>query len=86
MNPYRFAPLPSNASIAATVTVLVAGWFTLAAGAILVDRAPPSAPLALASAAAAPQVIAPQAHLRIEVVGHRGAAWAAKPLTAAKAV
>ena len=85
MNPYRFAPLPSNSSIAATVTFVVAGWFTLAAGVILVDRAAPSPSPALASGALAPEAIAPAAHLRIEVVGHRGAVWAAKPLTANKA-
>jgi len=85
MNPYRFAPLPSNASIAATVTFVVAGWFVLAAGAILVDREPPYTPT-LASAAPEQLVIVPQARLRIEVVGHRGAAWSAKPLTAAKAI
>jgi hypothetical protein len=40
MNTYRFADLPSNSSVASLVTLLVSGWFLIAAGAILAD--PPS--------------------------------------------
>jgi hypothetical protein len=40
MNTYKFADLPSNSFVASLVTLLVAGWFLIAAGAILSD--PPS--------------------------------------------
>ena len=38
MNTYRFAGLPSNSSVANAVTLIVAGWFLLAGGAILTDQ------------------------------------------------
>ena len=43
MSSYRFAPLPSNASVAAGVTVAVSAWLTLAAGTILADPTQPQA-------------------------------------------
>ena len=41
MNEYKFAEYPSNSSVASGVTMLVAGWFLVAAGAILADPASP---------------------------------------------
>jgi hypothetical protein len=82
MKPYKFANLPSNASVDFTVTGLVSVWFLVAAGAILGD--PPSpygrgyqAPAALQAKAAprATQVaIAPEARLTITVEARRSAA------------
>jgi hypothetical protein len=39
MRTYKFAAIPSNASIAAAVTMVVAGWF-LVAGGLLVTESP----------------------------------------------
>jgi hypothetical protein len=83
MNAYRFAHLPSNDSIASSVTTLVAGWFLVAAGAILADPASPytqrpvAAPVAEAVPAAshATQLAAaPEAHMTITVSARRAAA------------
>jgi hypothetical protein len=38
MNTFKFSGLPSNASVASAVTMLVTGWFALAGGAILSDN------------------------------------------------
>ena len=38
MNAYKFSGLPSNSSVAATVTLLVCAWFAAAGGAILTDQ------------------------------------------------
>ena len=38
MSAYRFCVLPSNSSVAATVTLLVSAWFVLASSAILTDN------------------------------------------------
>lgn len=38
MNTYKFSGLPSNSSVAATVTLLVCAWFAMAGGAILTDQ------------------------------------------------
>jgi hypothetical protein len=35
MRTYKFAALPSNASVAAAVTLVVAGWFLVAGGTII---------------------------------------------------
>ena len=37
MRTYKFAVLPSNASVAAAVTLLVAGWFAVAGGIIITE-------------------------------------------------
>ena len=37
MNTYKFADLPSNSSVASFVTMVVSGWFLVAAAAILAD-------------------------------------------------
>ena len=38
MNTFKFSGLPSHASVASAVTLLVTGWFALAGGAILSDN------------------------------------------------
>ena len=38
MKPFEFPEFPSSASVSSAVTVLVAGWFVLASGAILTDQ------------------------------------------------
>ncbi len=38
MTSYRFAPVPSNSSVAAIVTFVACAWFLVASGAILTDR------------------------------------------------
>ena len=38
MNAFKFSGLPSNSSVAATVTLLVCAWFAAAGGAILTDQ------------------------------------------------
>jgi hypothetical protein len=46
MSNYRFLPtLPTNGSVAAFVTLAVSGWFAIASGAMLVERAPADEPL-----------------------------------------
>jgi len=71
MSAYRFAKLPSNGSVAAAVTLVVSGWFTVAAAAmfagggtpatqepqraVLMEEAVPASPTPLPVAAAAPE-------------------------------
>ena len=71
MSAYRFAKLPSNGSVAAAVTLVVSGWFTVAAAArfagggtpatqepqraVLMEEAAPASPTPLPVAAAAPE-------------------------------
>ena len=43
MSAYRFATLPSNGSVAAVVTLVVSGWFTVAAAAMFADGSKPAA-------------------------------------------
>ena len=38
MSSFRFASIPSSASVAAAVTLAVSAWFTVAAGTILADH------------------------------------------------
>jgi hypothetical protein len=75
--PYKFAPVPSSASVADLVTMAVCAWFLVAAVTILADPAKAPAPAAVAAAvesraplAAAP-VIAPEARLTIVVQAPR---------------
>lgn len=73
MTTYRFAGLPSNASVAAGVTLLTSAWLFVAAGAIIVAEgpsAPPARP-AVPAASAAPSTPAP--------------AWASAPQAPAEA-
>ena len=66
MRTYKFAALPSNGSVAAAVTLLVAGWFLVAGGAIVAEspaersaRAAQNKPAAVAVSAGAPTTKAP---------------------------
>jgi hypothetical protein len=61
MRTYKFALLPSNASVAAGVTLLVAAWFAVAAGVIIMEspaersmRAAQHKPAAVAVSASLP--------------------------------
>ena len=83
MNTYKFADLPSNSSVASLVTLLVSGWFLIAAGAILSDpssvytqRSQTEAARALVESPRNAAVIAPEAHLTILVVAKRAPAAA----------
>ena len=79
MNAYRFVEMPSNSSVASFVTLLVSGWFLVAAGAILSDPASPyttqrsqtPASVARSVEVATPVAIAPQARTTITVVARR---------------
>ena len=80
MNAYKFARLPSNSSVASLVTLLVSGWFLIAAGAILSDPLSVYTQRSQTLAVRAPQsldaprnavAIAPQARLTIMVVAKR---------------
>jgi hypothetical protein len=61
MRTYKFAALPSNGSVAAAVTMLVAGWFLVAGGSIVTEspaersaRAAQHKPAAMAVSATLP--------------------------------
>lgn len=75
MNSYRFAELPSNASVSAFVTFAVSAWFLVAGAAIVTDegvsvpaRAAEPIPVVYAAPAVA---IEPEARLIIVVEGRR---------------
>jgi hypothetical protein len=81
MNRYEFAELPSTSSVAATVTLLVSGWFFLAAAAMVAS--PTDAQVARASSVSVKPLgvmtpstpeslaIAPEARLTIVVTARR---------------
>jgi hypothetical protein len=76
MNAYRFAELPSNASVAAFVTFAVSAWFLVAGAAIVSDGGvsvpDPAAAKSIPVVYAAPAVaIQPEARLIIVVEGRR---------------
>ena len=88
MKEYKFAEYPSNSSVSSGVTLAVAMWFLVAAGAILADPVSPytqralaeaNQPTAYAQEAAAPAVvpaslaIAPEARFTITVEASRSA-------------
>ena len=86
MKAYKFAEYPSNSSVASGVTLLVAAWFLVAAGAILADpvshythrveaEAAPVTRYAeeAATPAASTVAIAPAAHFTITVEASRSA-------------
>ncbi|MGE5616753.1 MAG: hypothetical protein ACM3X5_07540 [Bacillota bacterium] len=82
MTSYQFAPLPSNGSVAALVTLIVCAWFTVAVAAMLAEPGVEK-PVHLGSTevrmvSATP---APDAGFRIEVVAKRVTEVAAKPWT-----
>lgn len=77
MNTYRFAELPSNASISAFVTLAVSAWFLVAGAAIVSDEgvgvraaAATAGPIPVVYAAPA-VAIEPEARLIIVVEGRR---------------
>ena len=68
MRTYKFAAIPSNGSVAAAVTLLVAGWFLVASGTIITEspaerfaRAAQHKPAAVAVAASQPALSRPTA-------------------------
>ena len=70
MASYQFAPLPSNASVASLVTLVVCAWFAVAAGAMLTE--PPVEKAFHSVTVQARTVYAmPDASVRIEVVAKR---------------
>jgi hypothetical protein len=69
MTTTKFALLPSNSSVSATVTLLVSAWFVVAAAAIVAEPSRNPAPQAVA--ATTPVTIAPQARLTITVEAPR---------------
>lgn len=73
MNTYKFSSLPSNSSVAATVTLLVVGWFALAGGAILTDQHSGAIIEAARAATSASAEIAPEARFSIVVEARRPA-------------
>ena len=73
MNTYKFSGLPSNSLVAATVTLLVVGWFALASGAILTDQHSEATIEAARAAPEARAAIAPQARFTIVVAAKRPA-------------
>jgi len=70
MSTFRFAQLPSNASIASAVTLLVCGWFALAGGAILTDQHS-EATIEMARSAPVRAEAAPDARFTIVVSARR---------------
>ena len=74
MNAYKFSDLPSNSSVAATVTLLVSAWFALAGGAILTDQHSEATIESARSMPVRSVAIAPQARLTIVVEARRSAA------------
>lgn len=73
MNTYRFSGMPSNSSVAATVTLLVVGWFALAGGAILTDQHSGATIEAARATSDASAEIAPEARFSIVVEAQRPA-------------
>jgi hypothetical protein len=77
MPAFKFSALPSNSSVAASVTLLVCAWFAAAGGAILSDNhsgATLESARAIPAAYAPAAEIAPEARLTIVVEARRGAA------------
>jgi hypothetical protein len=70
---YKFAPVPSNSTVAGGVTILVSAWFLVAAGAIFADPAAGPAQRAALTQRESPTeiAIAPEARLRITVEAPR---------------
>jgi hypothetical protein len=76
MSTYRFAPVPSNSSVAAVVTTVVCAWFLVAAATILAEptsgnRQRPAALESASGPRVVPVAIAPEAKLTITVVAQR---------------
>jgi hypothetical protein len=70
MKPFEFAQFPSSASVSSFVTVLVAGWFVLASGAILSDQHSEGT-LEMARTPSSLASVTPDAHFSIVVEAKR---------------
>lgn len=70
MTSYQFAPLPSNGSVAALVTLVVCAWFAVAAGAMLTEP-PIEKAFHTVSVQARATYAMPHVSDRIEVVAKR---------------
>ena len=72
---YKFAPVPSNSSVAGLVTLMVSAWFLVAAGAIFADpafaRGERSPAVQAQRTAATAVAAAPDAHFKITVEAQR---------------
>jgi hypothetical protein len=73
MKPFEFTEYPSSATVSSLVTVLVAGWFVLASGAILSDQHSEGT-LEMARTPSALSSTTPDAHFSIVVEAKRSAA------------
>ena len=80
MTTYQFAPLPSNASVAALVTLVVCGWFAVAAGAMLTE---PTVAKAFRNGTTEVRMVSatPDTGFKIEVVAKRATEVVAKRAT-----
>ena len=70
---YKFAPVPSNSTVAGLVTMMVSVWFLMAAAAIFMDAGANRAEREAVSRGEAPiaVAIAPEARLTITVEAQR---------------
>jgi hypothetical protein len=73
MKPFESAEYPSSASVSSFVTVLVAGWFVIASGAILSDQHSEGT-LAMARTPSLVSHAAPDVHFSITVEARRSTA------------
>jgi hypothetical protein len=73
MKPFEFTEYPSSATVSSLVTVLVAGWFVLASGAILSDQHSEGT-IEMARTPSALSSTTPDAHFSIVVVAKRSTA------------
>ena len=73
MKPFEFNEYPSSANVSSAVTVLVAGWFVLASGAILSDQHSEGT-VEMARTPSALSSVTPDAHFEIVVTAKRSTA------------
>ena len=73
MKPFESAEYPSSAAVSSFVTVLVAGWFVLASGAILSDQHSEGT-LEMARTPSLTSNATPDAHFSIVVEARRSSA------------
>jgi len=73
MKPFESAEYPSSAAVSSFVTVLVAGWFVLASGAILSDQHSEGT-LEMARTPSLANAPTPDVHFSITVEARRSAA------------
>lgn len=72
MSTYRFAGLPSSASVSSLVTVLASAWFVVASGAILTGQHSEGT-LEMAKTPTSQAQVTPDAHFTITVEARRSA-------------